>query len=451
MDRHAFVLWLAFGGGAAAPLGAQAPVALSFSDAVSRAARTAPTVEMAGLQVSAAEARIRQARGALLPSLSLSGAWVNRSFNSKSLGIEFPTIPGQPPFPELVPPFSNYDARVTATQTLVDFASMARIRAARAQAEGTGAERSVVVEGSARNAAIAYLRAARAAAQATARRADSVLAAELVRLAAAQKAAGVSAAIDLTRARTQLAVAEALLIVAQNQDDRARLDLGRALGLDATTPITLTDTLSSAMGAADVPADRDAAIARGVETRADLRAEIARGVAARRIGSAIAAERLPRLSLEGDFGVNGPTVPRAIATRQIALAVSIPILDGLRREGRLAEQGAIAHVSSCASTTCVRDRRGRTGRTAGSPRRGGAAGNRHRALAAGRGRAVAGARALRRGRRRQHRSHQRAGVAAPGARCRHRCPLRRRGGARGARECGRRCPDASLGRQPTIE
>jgi outer membrane protein TolC len=288
---------------------------------------------------------VREARGALLPSLSLSSGWVNRTFNSKSLGIEFPTIPGQAPFPELVPPFNNYDARFTATQTLFDFASIARVRAARAQADGSGAERGVVVEGAARTAAVAYLRAARAVASAAARRADSSIAAELVRLAAAQKAAGVSAAIDLTRARTQLAVSEGLLIVALNQSDRARLDLGRALGLDPTTPIALADTLSSALAAADVPADRDAAIARGVATRPDLRAEIARGVAARRTGWAIAAERLPRLTLEGDIGVNGPTVPRAIGTRQVAVSVSIPILDGLRREGRLAEQSAIAHVS----------------------------------------------------------------------------------------------------------
>jgi outer membrane protein len=344
MDRQWIVLWLALGA-AAGRLGAQTPVRLSFAEAVSRAASTAPVVEIAGLQVSAADARVRQARGALLPSLSLSGAWVNRSFNSKSLGIEFPTIPGQPPFPELIPPFDNYDARVTATQTLFDFSSIARLRAARAQANGTGAERGVVVEGAARAAAVAYLRAVRAAASAAARRADSSIAAELVRLASAQKDAGVSAAIDLTRARTQLAVSEGLLIVAQNQSDRARLDLGRALGLDPTTPIALTDTLSSALAAADVPADRDAAVARGVEARPELRAEIARGVAARRTGWAIAAERFPRLNLEGDFGVNGPTIPRAIATRQIALSVSIPILDGFRREGRLAEQGAIAHVS----------------------------------------------------------------------------------------------------------
>jgi outer membrane protein len=344
MGRQGFVLWLTLGS-AAAQLGAQAPVRLSFAEAVSRAAGTAPVVEIAGLETSAADARVRQARSALLPSLSVGGAWVNRSFNSKSLGIKFPTIPGQDSFPDLIPPFSNYDARFTATQTLFDFASIARLRAARAQATGSGAERSVVIEGAARTAAVAYLRAARAAASVAARRADSSIAAELVRLAAAQKTAGVSAKIDLTRARTQLAVAEGLLIVAQNQDGRARLDLGRALGLDPTTPIALTDTLSSALGAADVPADHAAAIARGVATRPDLQAEIARGVAARRTGSAIAAERLPRLSLEGDLGVNGPTVPSVISTRQIALSVSIPILDGFRREGRLAEQGAIAQVS----------------------------------------------------------------------------------------------------------
>jgi outer membrane protein len=341
MGRQGFVLWLVLGG-AAAQLGAQAPVRLSFAEAVSRAAGTAPIVVIAGLQASAADARVRQARGALLPSLSVGGAWVNRTFNSRALGIPFPP---QFALPDLVPSFNNYDARVTATQTLFDFASIARVRAARAEANGSGARRSVVVEGAARGAALAYLRAARAAASVAARRSDSSIAAELVRLAAAQKTAGVSAAIDLTRARTQLAVAEGLLIVAQNQNGRARLDLGRALGLDPATPITLADTLSSALGAADVPADRDAAIARGVEARPDLRAEIAGGAAARRTSSAIAAERFPRLSLEGDVGLNGLTVPGAISTRQIALAVSIPILDGFRREGRLAEQDAIAHVS----------------------------------------------------------------------------------------------------------
>src|SRR6266571_670175 len=344
MRRQAFVLLFALGGTAARlPAQASPPLRLSFAEVVRRAAGTAPAVELAALRTKEADARVRQARAALLPALAISGAWVNRDFNTEALGIPFPPQFG---LPNPVPSFNNYDARVTGTQTLFDLSSAARVRAARAQANGTGAERSAVIEGAAQVAALAYLRAARAAASAVARRADSSIAAELVRLAEAQKAAGVSAAIDVTRARTQLVVAEGLLIVAQNERDRARIDLARALGIDPATPIELADTLASSLGAADVPAGRDAIVARAMATRPDLLAESARGIAARRTSTAIAAERLPRISVEGDYGVNGLTVPNAIATRQLALQVSIPILDGFRREGRLAEQDAIAHESA---------------------------------------------------------------------------------------------------------
>src|SRR5205823_9753546 len=55
-----------------------------------------------------ADARVRQARAALLPSASVGGFWLNRTFNSRSIGISFPG------FPELIGPFNNYDARVSA-------------------------------------------------------------------------------------------------------------------------------------------------------------------------------------------------------------------------------------------------------------------------------------------------------------------------------------------------
>src|SRR5216117_4192987 len=80
-----------------APLAAQAPaptalspLRLSFADAVRLASGEVPVVALATLRTTEADARVRQARAALLPSLSLGGAWVNRDFNSKSLGIPFP-------------------------------------------------------------------------------------------------------------------------------------------------------------------------------------------------------------------------------------------------------------------------------------------------------------------------------------------------------------------------
>src|SRR5881396_1504348 len=317
---------------------APSPLRLSFADAVRLASGEVPVVALATLRTTEADARVRQARAALLPSLSLGGAWVNRDFNSKSLGIPFPP---QFNLPNPVPSFDNYDGRVTVTQTLFDWSSVARVRAAGAQADGSRAERGVTVEGAALTAALAYLRAARGQAAVAARQADSALAAELVGLAQAQKAAGVSGAIDVTRARTQLVTAEGLLIVARNQMDRARIDVTRALGLDPATPLTLTDSLAPTLGAAEVPAERDAAVTAALAGRPDLGAELARGVAARRSGTAIRAERLPRVGVEADYGVNGLTGPSALSTRQVTL----PILDGFRREARAAEQDAVVRES----------------------------------------------------------------------------------------------------------
>ena len=340
-SRNRNRLLLALGCFVAAPLGAQAPapVRLSFAEAVRRATGQAPAVELAGLRTDEALARVRQARGALLPSLSFAGGWLNRDFNSKAQGIAFPGVP------TIIGPFSAYDARFRVSQTLLDFSSLARLRAARAQVTGSTAEGGAVTEAAAQGAALAYLRATRARAVVAARQADSAIAAELVGLAQAQKAAGVSAAIDVTRARTQLVAAEGALLVARNQSDRARIDLTRALGIDPWLAIEITDTLAAALPSADVPATADSIVALALARRPDLAAEVARGDAARTAKSAISAERLPRLDVAADYGVSGLTPSTSVGTRQIGVQVTIPILDGFRREGRGAEQAAVVRES----------------------------------------------------------------------------------------------------------
>ncbi len=179
-----------------------------------------------------------------------------------------------------------------------------------------------------------------------ARRADSTLATELLTLALAQKAAGVSSAIDVTRARTQVVTSKNALLVAVNQVERARIDLARALGIDPATPLELADTLRADLAATDVPVEHDGAVARALQGRPELQAEAARGNAARQARAAIAAERLPRLDVGGDYGVNGLTAPKAIGTTDVQLQVSVPLFDGFRREGRIAEQSAVAEAAA---------------------------------------------------------------------------------------------------------
>jgi outer membrane protein len=322
---------------------AQEPAALrlSFADAVRRVTSDAPppSVEIAGLREDESRARVTQARSGLLPNISLAGSWANRTLNPKALGFSFAGVPS------LIGPFDVVDGRVQLQQTIFDFSNLKRVSAAKSQVTAAAAEGSATEEASAQTVAVAYARATRAQAVVGARRADSSLAAELVTLAIAQQQAGVSASIDVTRSRVQLSESAGRLILAQSQLERARIDLARALGLDTATPIELTDTLSVELGAAVVPADRDSAVAQAIAMRPDLAAELARGNAARTAASAISAERLPRLGLAADYGLSGNQFPDAVSTRALAVQVTLPVLDGWRREGRLAEQKAVARQS----------------------------------------------------------------------------------------------------------
>ena len=346
-SRPLIVLALALVSSAAlraqAPAQSSAPVRLSFADAIRQATGSTqappPAVEIAGLRTDESRARVTQARSGLLPNISLGGSWANRTLNPKALGFSFPGVPN------LIGPFDVVDGRVQLQQTLVDFSNLKRVSAAKSQVTAAVAEGSATVETSAQNVAIAYARASRAQAVVSARTADSTLAAELVKVAIAQQQAGVSASIDVTRARVQLSESAGRLILASSQLERAKIDLARALGIDPATPIELADTLNETLGAADVPADRNAAVAKAVETRPDLAAELARGTAARTAASAISAERLPRLAVAADYGLSGNQASDAVSTRGLSVQLSWPILDGLRREGRQAEQQAVARQS----------------------------------------------------------------------------------------------------------
>lgn len=324
-------------------LHAQAPasIRLSFADAVRRVTsqEAPPSVELAGLRTDESRARVTQARSGLLPSVSVGGLWSNRTLNPKSLGFSFPGLPS------LIGPFDVVDGRVSLQQTVFDFSKLKRVNAAKSQLNASSAEGSAVEETAAQTVAVAYARAVRAQAVVSARRADSALAAELVTLANAQVQAGVSASIDVTRARVQLSESAGRLILASAQLERAKIDLARSLGLATDAAIELTDTLTLQLGEANVPTSRDAAVAQAVAVRPDLAAELARGTAARTAASAISAERLPRLDLAADYGLTGNTAPKSIATRQVGVQITWPILDGFRREGRLAEQKSVAQQS----------------------------------------------------------------------------------------------------------
>jgi outer membrane protein TolC len=325
---------------AVAPAAAQqAPQPLSLHEAVARAAGQTAGVAMAGERVTQAEARVDQARGALLPHLSATTAASYRTFNVDAFGLSLPTAPGETHDP-LVGPVDNFDARLHLSQAVFAPADLLRTRAARQAVAGTEAEQDAVAQTAAQRAAVAYLAAARAQATLQAREEDARLAAELLSLAEAQLEAGVSTAIDVVRARTQQVTAEGQVLLARTAAEQAQITLARALGMEPSARFTLTDGLDAAAVLETVPAEEDSAVSVALGRRPELRQLAATTAAAQASRRAIRAERLPRLDLVADYGASGLHVGDAIATRQIGLAVSLPIVDGLSHEARLQEQDA---------------------------------------------------------------------------------------------------------------
>src|SRR5258706_13122391 len=135
---------------------------IGFAGAVAAAAAHTPATRIAALKTDEARARVGQARGLLLPSLSGGASQFNRTANLKSFGFSLPLPPGTPGPKDLIGPYDVMDARLTVRQPIIDASSWYRLSAARAGLAGAAAAGDAAAEQAAQGAALAYLRAARA-------------------------------------------------------------------------------------------------------------------------------------------------------------------------------------------------------------------------------------------------------------------------------------------------
>jgi len=319
-------------------------IPLTLGDAARLAAHQSALSRGARLRADEAGARVRQRRADLLPMVSSYVQEAGRTFNTSTLGIDFPATPGQPPLfdpqGQVEGPINTLDVRGRVQQNLLDFGALGRIRSAQAQARSSSADADATAEQAANIATNAYVRAMRADADLRARQADTVLATELLSIAQSQLQAGTGVGLDVTRAKSQLANTRAALIASRNARDHAHLDLLRALALPVGTEIVLTDSLSPATDGEPLP-DEAALVAQAIRNRPDLLAEDERIRAAKQGLSAIKAERLPSLGLVADDGVIGKNGAKLLNTYTWGLQVTLPIFDGFKREARLQEQQSV--------------------------------------------------------------------------------------------------------------
>jgi len=314
---------------------------LTLADAVRVAAADSPAAREAALRAIQAERKVGQSFGALLPSLTGITTFSNHTFNLTAQGIPFQVIPGVPPVKDVIGPIDNVDARVYVKQTLLSLTAVQKVHASQFGAHAGRADQQAADEAAAQSGALAWLRAARTEALVSARTQELGLARELLRLAREQQAACVSPAIDTTRASTQVVASKGALLVAENQRDRARLELARSLGLQPSSAPEPADSLGDASAATDVPTDPGAALALALAQRPDLTGEHARVEKAEAEKRATSLERVPRLEATADWGMSGLHTSDWQATRAYAVGLTLPLLDGGTREARVGEQQAL--------------------------------------------------------------------------------------------------------------
>jgi outer membrane protein len=331
MRSLAALLCLAAGGSS---VSAQQPVApsgpITLLDAITLGRKQGVDAAIARLNVRAANARTGERRADLLPNISGRATWTRQTLNLDEFGIPIAT--------GITDPFSIYNLQLRATQTLFDASAIARLRAGRDTAIAVGLDAQAAGEIAGAAAGLAYLRVLSADETVIARLADSSVAADLLDQAQKLVQAGVNPAIDATRSQVSFAAVRTQLEIARNSANRARLDLVRALDLPSGARLELADSLG--LAPLSIPRQPDTAAQFAREHRAELTAERARTEAARRSLRAIQYENLPSLSANGGYIESGRGTGSLAGTYNLQLLLSVPILDGFRRQNRSKEQNA---------------------------------------------------------------------------------------------------------------
>ncbi len=334
--RLAFALLLLTAPLAAAD-GPTGPVPLSMKHAVevALAPQGNAAIKLAGEALRQAQERSIQARASLLPNVSGAFSYQSRTADLAAQGLsklDIP-IPGFH-FPAFVGPFSVMDARLSASESVLDFSAIRRYQASKSGVAATRGDAETTAEQVAGSVARAYLAAVKADADVETAEANVTLSEAVLKQAENQKEAGTGTGIEITRAKVQLANDRQHQLEAANARRAAYLRLLRAMNMRLDLEIQLTDKLAYAPVEA-VTADQ--AQADAFKSRPDFAAQQERERTARFSASATKMERLPTLGAFGDYGSSGSGLENSLPTRTVGIQVRVPIFDGGRVDSRREE------------------------------------------------------------------------------------------------------------------
>jgi outer membrane protein TolC len=296
------------------------PFRLTLADAIHRGLQANLGVLIAETRTQEASGTTERRQSLLLPRVRIEAPV---AVQSRSLAAQGISIPGLP-LPAVVGPFSTYEARAYADQSIVDMQSLHALRSARQSAAAARSDYQDARDQVIRNVAGLYLSAQSQFAQVVAAQSRVDTAQALDKLARDQRDAGVATGIDVLRAQVQLANERQSLVQARNLFKGSLLTLARNIGMSPGTDIELADPLEfRAASSISVEGVLPQALAARPDYQSLLRQRDALSEQLR----ASRARFLPKLTATGNYGGIGRTLGSMKATELAQLSLSFTVFD----------------------------------------------------------------------------------------------------------------------------
>ena len=300
---------------------------LTLDDAIQRGFRNNLGIILQGSAVQNAGGLRLQQLQALLPTVTGSATYTVQQVSLAAYGLSFPGIP------QIIGPFQVFDFRAYLSQSLLNINSIQTYLSAKHNFQGAKLSAE-----DARNLVVltvgnAYLLCIADASRIEAEQAVKANAKVSLDQATANHEAGTSPKLDVLRAQVDFQNADQQLIQAQNQLEKDKLSLARAIGLPLDQKFHVAD---AAPYSAATPITPEQAFADALASRKDLAGAAERVKGAESQKAAAKAEYYPSVNVSGDFGDLGTTIGHSHGTYTATGEVSAPILQIAKTRGDIA-------------------------------------------------------------------------------------------------------------------
>jgi outer membrane protein TolC len=301
------------------------PVSLSLQDAVARGLRQNLGGFLATDSVTDARGQKWQALSALLPNVVTDTGFGTHQIDLKTqIGLNIAGVP------KVIGPFGYFNSRAYLDQTVFDWGAIEGHRSSQAQLKsaeyGYKNARELVVTVIVSN----YLLLIADQSEVESAQSQRDTAKVLFQQTSDQHTAGLAAKVDVLRSQVELQSRQQKLIVAQNNLEKQKLVLARAIGL----PLGQKFEIATQVGYQDlsIPA-LDDAIQSAYQARPDFRSQMNQVQSAELIKKASLAERYPSIETVADYGIIGVNPASTHGTVDAAVTLRVPIFQGGKVHG----------------------------------------------------------------------------------------------------------------------